>query len=701
MIEATQLNKSQFDAVTHTYGPQLVLSGAGTGKTRVITFRIAWLIKEFNVSPSSILALTFTNKAAKEMRERATELIGSLPLEQLFVGTFHSYALRIIRKFHHLLELPRYFNVIDRKDQLLLAKDVGTAYRVEPKEIVDILSKAKSVSVSPIDWLEEEMMQGRSYIYPALIDAIVEYERNKKRSYLLDFDDLLLYYFSLLDTSYGEQLRSTDPFVLVDEFQDTNFIQFEILKRMLGTSKNITAVGDEDQSIYSWRGARVDNLLDFPKVFPNCQIRKLEENYRSPSDILILANRLISNNSNRIGKVLRSKVQDRGEVHFFTARDPREEAAWVAYRFSVERSRFSFNDMAVLVRTTFQTRVFEEEFSRHNIPYIIRGATAFYEREEIKDIVAYLRVIHNPHDDWAMLRIINTPPRGIGKVSIERIRHLAEENDMPIFEVLKKENFPKIRKKIENFLDDIEKLINCKYNLSLPVLLEAILEQTSYIEYLSKRADGVHRIENVNELISVAHSLSLVNDGISLEDFIDSVALATEGADKDVYDEAVSIMTFHAAKGLEFDVVAVCGLEEGLLPHFKSFDSPEDIEEERRLLYVGVTRAKRVLMLSNASIRTTGGNVSFQKPSRFLQEMNTVATNKTTMCENSGVKSHDECRLYKGSRVVHPKFGKGIIRKVGSNWVEVDFFFSGIKKIRIDFLSKITVDKQDRKTYFS
>ena len=628
----TVLNPEQRLAVTHGEGPQLVLAGAGSGKTRVITYRVAWLLEEKGLHPDAVAAVTFTNKAAREMRERVEGLVGRHPLPT-FLGTFHRYALRLLRRYGDRIGLRRDFVILDTQDQLALVKDALETEGLSPKaytprSVLSAISSAKNRLVDPTAYgaAAENFFQKR------VASLYRRYQHLARRSAGVDFDDMIFQSVRLLEEhpDLAQRLRNRLQYLMVDEYQDTNHAQLRMVRALAGEDGNITAVGDEDQGIYRWRGADLDNILDFEATFPSAVVRKLERNYRSTQTILDASGALVSQNSGRRGKNLWTDRGGGDLIDLYKASDEQDEARWLVETLSGLKDDYELAEMAILLRTNAQTRALEDQLLRRGIPYELVAGTRFYDRAEIKDLVAYLQVMRNPRNDLALNRILNQPPRGIGQNTRKLLENRSRELQLPLWDVLAQDDlgtFPqRAAKALGAFRDLIKNLRRLAEQLPLPSLLDQLLGATKYTDlYAPEDADGQARLENIREFLSAAQEFTEAKSYQSEEEdlltaFLDRVALVSDiDGWKGV--KGVSIMTLHSAKGLEFPVVAVTGLEEGLLPHFNAQSSPEEVEEERRLLYVGMTRAKDRLILTGCRRRRVAGTYQDRNPSPFLLEI--------------------------------------------------------------------------------
>ena len=626
------LNADQVAAVTHGDGPQLVLAGAGSGKTRVITYRISWLVEERGVDPGHIAAVTFTNKAAGEMRERVEELLGLHPLPAT-VGTFHRFALLLLRRHGERLGVKRDFAVHDAADQLALIKEALAAEGLSetafsPRAVLSQISAAKNRLVEPAAYESA----ARNFFEKKVSAIYRRYQGLLVQASGLDFDDLIALAVKLLatDAEVRSRVRSRIRYLLVDEYQDTNHAQLRLIQELAGPGGNLTAVGDEDQGIYRWRGADLENILRFEDAFPGATVRKLERNYRSTQTILDVSGALIAHNANRRGKRLWTDRGAGDKVELYRSTDEVEEARWTVNALQDLSRRVKLADMAVLVRTNAQTRAIEDELLKREIPYTLVGGVRFYDRAEIKDLVAYLRVLRNPRDNFSLGRIFNQPPRGIGKSTVEMLREQALQLGQPLWDVIHLDQLGSLPARsaaaVRRFRDLVVGLQQAADELPLPALLDRLLAATGYADlYRQDDPEDQARIENIRELLSAAQQFTEAasynrGDSDLLTAFLDHVSLV---ADLDTWEAecGVSLMTLHSAKGLEFRVVVVAGLENGLLPHFNSQGAPEDIEEERRLLYVGMTRARERLMLTSCRRRRIAGRYQDQAESPFLAEL--------------------------------------------------------------------------------
>lgn len=632
------LNEQQKEAVLHTEGPLLILAGAGSGKTRVLTHRIAYLIEEKGVNPWNILAITFTNKAAGEMRERVDNLVG-FGSESIWVSTFHSMCVRILRRYIDLLGFDTNFTIYDTDDQKTLMKDICKLLQIDTKlfrerSLLAAISQAKNELVTP----EEFRIQAQGDFSRQKIASVYEeYEKQMRANNALDFDDLLVKAVQLFQTQadvldyYQERFR----YIMVDEYQDTNTVQFELVRLLSAKYRNLCVVGDDDQSIYKFRGANIRNILDFEQVFPDAKVIKLEQNYRSTSNILNAANAVIRHNHGRKDKTLWTDNGEGDKINvrqFDTAFD---EAEYIVgdIRERVESGKAAYNDHAILYRTNAQSRMFEEKFVTANIPYKIVGGINFYARREIKDLLAYLKTIDNGRDDLAVRRIINVPKRGIGLTSINRVQEYASGREIGFYEALRAvdliPNIGRGASKLESFVALIEHFKTDAKELTISELMQEILEETGYIESLKEEGseEAESRIENIDELISKITAYEETcedrDEPATLNGFLEEVALVADIDSLDESNDYVVLMTLHSAKGLEFPHVYLAGMEDGIFPSYMTItaDDPEEVEEERRLCYVGITRAEEELTLTCARRRMIRGETQYNKMSRFLKEI--------------------------------------------------------------------------------
>ena len=623
------LNKAQKEAVMHLEGPLLIVAGAGSGKTKVLTSRIANIIKEKKAFPNQILAVTFTNKASKEMQNRVSKLLGSKAVGLSWLGTFHSICAKLLRKHASAANLNSNFTIIDTDDQIRLIKNICKAENIDikqlsPRFILAIIDRWKNKGYYP-----SEVIIDKKDIYEKTILPLYKiYQKKLTDLNSCDFGDLILHTVKILE--YNSDIREiyskNFKYILVDEYQDTNFIQSKWLNLLSMENKNICCVGDDDQSIYSWRGAEIKNFLEFDQVYKNTKVIRLEQNYRSSQNILSVASNLISNNQNRVGKTLITTMEDGDLVKLNCFKNGKDEAVGVSDEIENKiKKKFSYNNVAILVRAIFQTREFEERFLKIGMPYRILGGTKFYERAEIKDCVAYLRLIHQEKDDLAFERIVNNPKRSIGNNTIKNIHEFSKDNNLNLerasIKMLEKNLIkPKTKIGLSLFVNLLNKWRNDfkvkKFNHIK--LLQIVLDESGYSAMLKnkKDLDNENRLENIKELLSAMKEFD------TLESFLEHVSLATS-VDQEWDGEKINMMTMHAAKGLEFDVVFLPGWEEGLFPHQKSIEEKgqKGLEEERRLAYVGITRAKKKAIISFSMNRFYQGDWIDSMASRFIDEL--------------------------------------------------------------------------------
>ena len=628
----TGLNKEQQQAVQHTEGPLLILAGAGSGKTKVLTVRIAHLLAQ-GVNPYEILAITFTNKAAKEMKSRVEGLVGDVA-NRIWLSTFHSFCAKFLRfELNNFLGYNSNFTIYDTSDSQAVIKAALKALNLDDKyypvgAMIAAISDAKNKLLFASDFRK----QARDFYQQKVADVYEYYERELRKNNALDFDDLLLVAVKLLQSNeavldkYSKRFR----YVMIDEYQDTNHAQYLLAKLLASHWKNIAVVGDADQSIYAWRGADIQNILDFEKDYPNCTSIKLEQNYRSTKIILDAANAVIENNEGRPKKNLWTDKTEGAKIQHFTAQSEHEEAAFIGDTIAKKHDihGIPYGDMAILYRTNAQSRVLEEALIKRALPYIMVGGTKFYDRKEIKDVLAYLRVLYNPFDDLSLLRIINVPKRSIGATTVAKLQDYARANGTSLFMTLTQLHLVdsikgKTKEKLEEFGILIFTLVAEMEDRTVLDILESILDRTGYLAQLEESTDPQDqaRAENIGELLSVAKDFQDTNPSGTVEDFLEQVALVNDVDSFEQEESKVTLMTLHAAKGLEFPIVFLGGLEEGLFPHSRTLMNPEEVEEERRLAYVGITRAEKELYISNATTRTVFGRTSSYLPSRFIDEI--------------------------------------------------------------------------------
>lgn len=689
------LNDKQLEAVNHTKGPCLVLAGAGSGKTRVLTERIIKLIDD-GVSPYNILAITFTNKAAKEMRVRVQNKIGDVA-NSIFIGTFHSFGLRILRENYDAIGYSSNITILDTDDTKSLIKRILKENSFDPadydiKHIISKISSAKNDGISPLEFSKLFLNE-----HDKVIGLVYEkYLKLLKENNSVDFDDLLLKPVEIFKKrkdileKYQERFR----YILVDEYQDTNSIQYELCKMLAKKYNNIFVVGDANQSIYSWRNADYRNILNFEKDYKNAHVVLLEENYRSTNTILKAANSVIKNNNEGTKLNLWTSIGDGEKVEYIRVEDEIKESSFVINKIKELVSEgYSYSDFAVLYRTNAQSRTVEEAFVRNNIPYNIIGSYYFYNRKEIKDLIAYLNLIYNTNDSVSLERVINTPKRGIGTKTIDNIRDKANMNDISLFDAIDSGKELEFKKLILELIEDSK-------TMNLSDLIEDVLVKTGLRrEYeLDKSIESDTKVENLNEFKSLA--VNFEDNGIyDLSTFLENIMLVSDKGQYAEDDNNVNIMTLHSAKGLEFNIVFILGMEEGIFPHSRSFESAKELEEERRLCYVGITRAKKKLYLLSARTRTLYGRTSGTIESRFIKEIDPTLIN----IKNESVKKDENKKvsnmysnktvdgLKAGDTVIHTIFGEGVIIKISGDIATIAFKYGvGIKSIAANhkYLSK-------------
>ncbi|PLT33305.1 DNA helicase PcrA [Bacillus sp. V5-8f] len=628
------LNEQQQKAVKATEGPLLIMAGAGSGKTRVLTHRIAYLMVEKQMAPWNILAITFTNKAAREMKERIRSLLGGAS-EEIWISTFHSMCVRILRRDIDRIGYSRNFSILDTTDQQSVIKQILKDKNMDPKKfdyraILGTISSAKNELMTAEDYAKT----AGGFYDQTVAEVYTEYQKRLRKNQALDFDDLIMTTIQLFQRvpEVLEYYQRKFQYIHVDEYQDTNRAQYMLVKQLASRFKNLCVVGDSDQSIYRWRGADIANILSFEKDYPNATVIFLEQNYRSTKRILKAANEVIANNSNRKPKNLWTENMEGNKINYLRADNEQGEAQFVAGKINelTRSGSRKFSDVAILYRTNAQSRVMEEVLLKSNIQYSIVGGIKFYDRKEIKDILAYLRLIANPDDDISLRRVINVPKRGVGSTSLDKIADYALMNDLSMFQALQEIEqvglSPKILKAVREFRDLIHGYTQMQEYLSVTELVEEVLGKSGYRQMLEaeKTLESQSRLENIDEFLSVTKSFEEKNEDKSLVAFLTDLALVADIDQLDETEEAqdtVTLMTLHSAKGLEFPIVFLLGLEEGVFPHSRSLMDEEEMEEERRLAYVGITRAESELYLTNAQMRTLFGRTNMNPVSRFITEI--------------------------------------------------------------------------------
>ena len=720
------LNTEQREAVFHTEGPVLILAGAGSGKTRVLTHRIAYLIEEKGVNPWNIMAITFTNKAAGEMRERVDKIVG-FGSESIWVSTFHSSCVRMLRRFIDRLGFDTNFTIYDTDDQKTLMKDICKRLDIDTKvykerAILAAISKAKDELIGPEEY---EMNVMGDFSKRKLALAYKEYQKELKKNNALDFDDLIMKTVELFQACPDvlEYFQERFKYIMVDEYQDTNTAQFKFVSLLAGKYRNLCVVGDDDQSIYKFRGANIGNILGFENVFADAKVVRLEQNYRSTQNILNAANQVIQNNMERKRKTLWTENEEGEKLHFRQFMNAYEEAEYIVGDISkkVREHDAQYRDIAILYRTNAQSRLFEEKFLMANIPYKLVGGVNFYARKEIKDLLAYLKTVDNARDDLAVRRIINVPKRGIGATTLTRVQDYAVSMGMSFYDALKEANaistLGRAAAKVEPFVTFIQTLRSKAEYLSPSELLKDIIESTGYVKELE--AEGTEeaeaRIENIDELITKVVSYEEENEEPTLSGFLEEVALVADIDSVDGDDNQVLLMTLHSAKGLEFPFVYLAGMEDGIFPSYMTItsDDPTEIEEERRLCYVGITRAMRDLTLTCAQQRMIRGETQYNKVSRFIKEiprelvelgrefkekkpmdipmptsfrqMKQAFKQPAFVPKQFEVKKADGLDYTVGDTVKHIKFGTGVVTAIAEGGrdyeVTVNFDKVGVKKM--------------------
>ncbi|MDL2031501.1 DNA helicase PcrA [Bacillus subtilis] len=722
------LNPVQQEAVKTTDGPLLLMAGAGSGKTRVLTHRIAYLMAEKHVAPWNILAITFTNKAAREMKERVESILGP-GADDIWISTFHSMCVRILRRDIDRIGINRNFSILDTADQLSVIKGILKERNLDPKKfdprsILGTISSAKNELTEP----EEFSKVAGGYYDQVVSDVYADYQKKLLKNQSLDFDDLIMTTIKLFDRvpEVLEFYQRKFQYIHVDEYQDTNRAQYMLVKQLAERFQNLCVVGDSDQSIYRWRGADITNILSFEKDYPNARVILLEQNYRSTKRILRAANEVIKNNSNRKPKNLWTENDEGIKISYYRGDNEFGEGQFVAGKIHQLHSsgKRKLSDIAILYRTNAQSRVIEETLLKAGLNYNIVGGTKFYDRKEIKDILAYLRLVSNPDDDISFTRIVNVPKRGVGATSLEKIASYAAINGLSFFQAIQQVDFIGVSAKAANALDSfrqmIENLTNMQDYLSITELTEEILDKTEYREMLKaeKSIEAQSRLENIDEFLSVTKNFEQKSEDKTLVAFLTDLALIADIDQLDQKEEesggkdAITLMTLHAAKGLEFPVVFLMGLEEGVFPHSRSLMEEAEMEEERRLAYVGITRAEQELYLTNAKMRTLFGRTNMNPESRFIAEIpddllenlnekkETRATSARKMQPRRGPVSRpvsyasktggDTLNWAVGDKAGHKKWGTGTVVSVKGEGegTELDIAFPspvGVKRLLAAF----------------
>ncbi len=718
-----KLNPQQKEAALHTEGPLLILAGAGSGKTSTMTHRIAYLIKEKGVRPYQILAVTFTNKAAKEMRDRVEALIGEGL--NMWILTFHSACLRVLRKHAGVLGYDSDFVVYDPTDQKAAVKSILKEMDISDKKytpayFLSVISDCKEKALTPEEFLAENGSDPRTMM---IYQVYAAYETLLRKNNAMDFDDLLLNAVKVFEKDefalreYQERFK----YIMVDEYQDTNHIQYRFVKMLAEEHNNICVVGDDDQCIYQWRGADIRNILEFEKDFRDAKVIKLEQNYRSTANILAAAHSVIEKNSQRKNKKLWTSQEDGSKIAYFRADDERDEARYIAQEIDrMKSSDRMYSDFAILYRTNAQSRTFEEALSRRDIPYRVLGGLRYYDRKEVKDLISYMRLVQNPADDLALLRVINEPKRGVGAKTIEKLQALAKVRGESLLQTLSDEEVvsslsAKASAGIRQMVQVISEYAAEKNNLRISDIYDGLLVKTGYMKMLEDQntleAEG--RIENLMEFKSVIYDYEKDDMQMSLAEFMERIALLAEVDNHDENENAVVLMTMHSAKGLEFPFVFLPGLEDGLFPGWRAFEREDGLEEERRLCYVGMTRAKERLWLTSAAMRTMYGKTDYTRESQFLREVDKhlidgdaiyekkkdarAAVSLDGFSSDVKFKPFDQLKYAKqqtkvnasgadtqfaaGDRVKHAKFGPGTVLTTNGKIIQIEFDDGSVKKL--------------------
>ncbi len=683
------LNDRQKEAVVNTDGPMLILAGAGSGKTKVLTTKVAYLIEEKNIDPNNILAITFTNKAAKEMKERIFKLEGNSAF-YIQISTFHSFGLKILKENCELLGYEKNFTILDSDDSLSIIKKIMKELNIDankynPKAIKNVISNNKNEIIDP----EKYSLYVNTDFDEIALEVYRKYEKSLKINNAVDFDDLLILPLKLFNNNPGvlQKYQEKYKYVFIDEYQDTNEPQYILSKMISAKYKNITVVGDADQAIFTWRGANYKNILNFEKDYKDAKVVLLEENYRSTKTILNAANNVIKNNKVRKEKNLWTQNEEGSKITYYKAFDEKDESNYVVNEIKklIEKG-VNPKDICVLYRANAQSRTVEEAFLTSNISYNIVGSYAFYNRKEIKDLIAYLKLIYNNKDDVSLLRVINYPKRGIGNKAIENLAIKSNVLDKSLYEVIDSGK----ELKFKNMIEEIKKE---ESHLTLTELIDVVLDKSGMKKSLEdeKSIEADIRLENLEEFKSIAKAME-INEGIvSLEELLDKLALVSDVSEqKNDNEDKVTLMTMHAVKGLEYDYVFVVGVEEGLFPHSNSLESNDELEEERRLCYVAITRAKKKLYLINARSRILYGKVSSNVPSRFINEISDEYIETIGKKEDSNVfkpkidknkMMNEDNDLHPGDMVNHDKYGFGVVVTIDGSIATISFKRDGLKKL--------------------
>ena len=685
MMELYGLNDRQIEAIKALDGPMLVLAGAGSGKTKVLTTKVAYLLEERDVSPKNILAITFTNKAAREMKDRIFSLIGREAF-LIQISTFHSFGLKILKENYDLLGYESNFTILDASDSETVIKKIMKDYDIDSSKY-NYRAIKSSISSNKNEMVSVE--EFRKFVYNDYDEVVLkvyeEYEKELKRSNAIDFDDLLILPLKLFNEhkEVMEKYQEQYKYVFIDEYQDTNKPQYILSKLISAKYKNITVVGDNDQAIFTWRGADYKNILNFEKDYENAKVVILDENYRSTKTILKAANNVIKNNKLRKEKNLWTENEDGNKITYYKAFDEKDESFYVIKEIKkLLDEGVNPNDICVLYRANAQSRGIEDAFLENNISYRIVGSFAFYQRKEIKDLLSYLKLIHNEKDDVSLLRVINYPKRGIGNKTIEELTMISNQNNCSLYDAIES------GKELE-FKNIIEELKKESEKMSLTEFVDLVLDKTGIRESLKseKTLEADIRLENLEEFKSITRTVEEVDGIASLGDFLDEISLVTDASEKqEDGNDKVTLMTMHAVKGLEFDYVFVIGVEEGLFPHLNSMNSADELEEERRLCYVAITRARKKLYIINARSRLLYGKISSNVPSRFIAEIGddlldqekkepifSKKINREDMIVDNDIKA--------GDLIEHDKYGKGVVMDIDGSIATIAFSKAGVKKL--------------------
>jgi DNA helicase-2/ATP-dependent DNA helicase PcrA len=720
MVELKQLNPDQQKAVEYIGSSQMIVAGAGSGKTKVLTYKVAYLLKH-GYKPESILALTFTNKAANEMKERIIELVGK-KAESIWMGTFHSIFARMLRIEAKYLNYKSNFSIYDMEDSYSLVSNIMLAFNIEIEGLTvnsvrHRISFLKNHMISPLEYRKKYIKTNKE---EKIADIYEEYQNRLVANNSMDFEDLLLKPIELFNSNQQvlQKYKQRFKYILVDEFQDTNKAQYELIKMFTSRGCKITVVGDDAQSIYSWRGANLGNMLDFKKDFKNHKLFRLEQNYRSTKTILAAADSVIKNNKNQIGKTLWTKNNDGEQLTLIRCADEKDEAFQLAkyIKKEISKKKLSYKDFAILYRTNAQSRALEDIFYKEKIPYVIIGGVEFYKRKEVKDVIAYLRVIANQNDEESILRIMNFPQRGIGNTTVTRMIAFARKHDLTLFQTMNRvfeviDIKERIQKNVKGFRVLLEKYIKLKDSLSVGELSRALVDELGLIRMFKEEntQESIARMENINQLMAAITEYSNTQKDAKLDQFLEEVSLISDIDMKDDKKNAVTLLTVHSAKGLEFPIVFISGLEEEIFPLSNRFSEDSSVEEERRLFYVGVTRAEQKVYLSHARSRYRFGEVAYQSRSRFIDEIEPSTlleinggigrkanrkTKKELFYEYFNSVDYDDfdqdnkvVRI--GSRVMHEKFGLGKVIDVSGMGdmlkATVNFEGNNIRQLMLKF----------------